>query len=335
MPEWARSGKLLARLRDPGNLVDRPRHDGACHQRYVHVYDVPYGTRTALREDSKCSEAVGVVWRVGANEGERPTMRVVSRRRQRVPWKAVWITGALILVTCLTVRQSSGPSTAQQGGGVDAPVALAAALEHAEGGSSGPSKNLVDAVGTHDFRLTFRGHAQMNAFEGTSANAKNVAIAVGSCYQCVNFAVALQMIFVTPKVGDVTNAAKSVAVNVECARCTTVAISIVYVIVTPNIEKAESQVRGAIERINDQFDSMSGWSTRSLATVASRISAAIQQFANAAITVVLGLLPGVKGAAPASAAPRGGVGASGAVMAGGAQVVPALPGTPEVDIKQG
>jgi hypothetical protein len=262
-------------------------------------------------------------------------MRDTSGRHLRLPRVWAWLIAALVVVTCLTLGQPGAVSTVQQGRLPDAQVALAAALHDVDGDSSGPGKNIVTAVGTNDLRLTFRGHAQVDAYESTTVSTKNVAIALGSCYQCLNFAVALQLVLVSPAASNITTTAKSFAVNVDCQNCTTVSVSIVYVIITPHPEQAAKHVQDAIDHINDQFDAMSEWSRRPLATVAARINGAISQFATAAISAALGSIASPKGAAPNTAAPRVGTNTSGTVLPGGIQLVPALPGTPRVDVEQG
>lgn len=253
-------------------------------------------------------------------------MRVESFRSRRLPRMWVWLTSTLIALLCLAVSAPGFLSSVRQGQMPDAQAALAAAL-HDVGGQAkdGPGSNVVEALGTTDRRLAFQGHAQVFTDDDHSVSTKDVSVAVGVCKDCLNVSVALQMVLVTPKANDINNTVKAVAVNVDCPGCETAAVSIVYVVVTPHPGQAAKSVRDGVSKINAQFETMENWSHASLATVASRVSTAIAKFAS------LALAAGVSGAAH-GAAPHAGMQPSGAVLPGGVQLVPALPGSPLVDV---
>ena len=260
-------------------------------------------------------------------------MKATRRRGRLVRRLAVGAVGVLVAVLCLTLIGSVATGGFRPGASADKQVALAAAFRDLDSKSGGVGRNVVDAIGVDDLRLTFRGHAQVDTFLGKTASTKNVAIAVGSCTKCVNFAVALQLILVGPQVGAVNNVAKSVAVSVECVQCTTVAISIVYELVVPHPEEAAEHTRDAMDRINDELDNMSGWSHTPLATVANHLNAVIEQFAALAQQATLTGVTGKAGIRPNATAPRAAAPSHVSVLPGGIQIVPALPGTPSVDIK--
>jgi hypothetical protein len=259
-------------------------------------------------------------------------MQSAQRRVPRVPRRALWEVGAVVAVLGLLVTGPGVIRRAQQGASADAQVALAAAL-HDLDDHTGGGLNKVVAVGTSNLRVTFRGHTEVAPFSGVSASSKDEAIAVGACTSCGNIAVALQLILVSPQTANVHITQKAYAVNVDCVHCTTAAITILYEVVVPHPEQTAKKVEPAIDHVDDQLDNMSGWSKRSLTSVVKNLNGVIQQFAKVAMQAALDGSMGTPGARPNGQAPHVAPPPANATLPGGRQLVPSLPGNPQVDIK--
>lgn len=245
-------------------------------------------------------------------------------------WRKVWLWVMLI----------AGLATAAGGALHVSPVQAASGQDQVRTGASSSAElesyqsddqnedetptNFVQVTNHTDQRLKFRGHVQINGFEGPSADATNEASAYSSCVGCTTIAVALQLDLVSPRTSQIVAKNYAIAVNDHCTGCVTIAVAIQYVVTWSDRHRGLSSMEHQAQWMNRAFQAISRDRDISVADAAARANNVIAQFVS--------LADGVSAPVGGPASPRASTARANTALPGGLSLMPPLAGNPYVAV---
>lgn len=142
----------------------------------------------------------------------------------------------------------------------------------------GKGRNVVMVRNDDDGELRVRGRIRMVEMRGPTVDPVNMAFAYASCTDCQTYAVALEIVLVSPNASTIVPQNRARAINYECTRCVTLARALQYVFTVDDFSDRPDKSRRLIRDMERELRDI-GRDKRITAEEANaRVNAVIAQF---------------------------------------------------------
>jgi putative peptide zinc metalloprotease protein len=138
--------------------------------------------------------------------------------------------------------------------------------------------NVVQIQNYQDGRMRVRGRTRLVHAHGESVAPVNAAYALASCTDCQTFAVALEIVLVSPNTTDARPENHAIARNVDCTRCATVARALQYVVTVDDPEQVPDNIQRLLGSMEREIEAVGRERNIDANTANARINAVIAQF---------------------------------------------------------
>jgi putative peptide zinc metalloprotease protein len=167
-------------------------------------------------------------------------------------------------------------------------------------GSGG--RNVASVRNLQDGDLRVRGRIKLVHATGPNVQPVNGAFAYSSCVDCQTFAVALEIVLVSPDAAVIAPQNVALALNYQCTGCLTVARAIQYVYTVDDPHQVPDNVKALLKEMEQELKAIEKDQNVGAAEANARINAVIAQFQDLAESLVdqqdEATIPTSPGAAP-------------------------------------